>query len=395
MTDCPSRIEARAGLGADDVAALADLIVTHTIGLSEAKVAPLHRCYDALRTLLDTPTQGEGDPYQPHREDDAKLLRALGFAIGNAGDETPLGEVLKNAYADRGEVVQALTAPAPKPQPAPTVGREEVVEALIQLSVKLDSNTTVVNLDRAIDAIEALFSPTERADPGAGEPVVWRWRLAADVEHPSTSWAYGDKPSVVGRPDWDVQPLYTTPSPASTSSGGDEPDIHASTIIAFDPADPETGNAVIFPEEPGDRPYFTLIGLGPDGWQNRVAKLICDRFNAAPALTSSSARPVGEDYGWVYFNPDSGEEYDTDHPVLGGMVPDATEVRPATAQEKHLWSLWQVSDQSNRRMREGLEKIAKMKAEPITGTEFQQGPAILWRAARDIARAALKDNGHG
>lgn len=61
---------------------------------------------------------------------------------------------------------------------------------------------------------------------------------------------------------------------------GREADAHSNTIVAFEPADPETGNAVIYPKEPDAGPYFTIIGCGPNGWQNRLAKLICDRFNA-------------------------------------------------------------------------------------------------------------------
>jgi hypothetical protein len=35
--------------------------------------------------------------------------------------------------------------------------------------------------------------------------------------------------------------------------------------------------------------------------------------------------------GWLYLNPDTGTEYDEDHPVRGGMVPDAEDIRPANA----------------------------------------------------------------
>lgn len=47
------------------------------------------------------------------------------------------------------------------------------------------------------------------------------------------------------------------------------------------------------------------------------------------------ARQDGE--GWVFYNPDSGEEYSRDHPIKSGETPYAENVRRSTTMEDVLW----------------------------------------------------------
>lgn len=52
---------------------------------------------------------------------------------------------------------------------------------------------------------------------------------------------------------------------------------------------------------------------------------------ASLARAALAAMPVGDGrHGWVFFNPDTGIEYATSHPIESGEVPDAEDVRPAT-----------------------------------------------------------------
>lgn len=46
------------------------------------------------------------------------------------------------------------------------------------------------------------------------------------------------------------------------------------------------------------------------------------------ATNRSLCGHAGNERGYAYFNEDTGEEWSTDHPVLAGTVPDATDIRP-------------------------------------------------------------------
>lgn len=58
--------------------------------------------------------------------------------------------------------------------------------------------------------------------------------------------------------------------------------------------------------------------------------------------------------GWVYFNPDSGEEYSRDHPKRSGICEDAEYVRRSTEQEDVLWAAlqreWQRAEDLQKRL---------------------------------------------
>lgn len=53
---------------------------------------------------------------------------------------------------------------------------------------------------------------------------------------------------------------------------------------------------------------------------------------------------LSDEYGFVYHNPDTGEEYSQNHPIESGEVPDAMDVRPATSQEQFLYGLWNAAE---------------------------------------------------
>ena len=81
---------------------------------------------------------------------------------------------------------------------------------------------------------------------------------------------------------------------------------------------------------------------------------------AADALTSQAEEIErllsGE--GFVYLNPDTGEEYSPNHPVESGEVSDAEDVRRSTGQEDHLASLVQSQETEIERLREALKPFA-------------------------------------
>jgi hypothetical protein len=53
-------------------------------------------------------------------------------------------------------------------------------------------------------------------------------------------------------------------------------------------------------------------------------------------------KAVADGEGWVFWGPDSGEEYAPQHPVESGEVPDAEQIRRSTAQEDVLWQAFQA-----------------------------------------------------
>lgn len=64
---------------------------------------------------------------------------------------------------------------------------------------------------------------------------------------------------------------------------------------------------------------------------------------AASTPAQSTGKYFRAENGFVFWNPDTGEEYlplDT-HPVRSGQVPDAERIRYATAMEKALWDALQ------------------------------------------------------
>lgn len=63
-----------------------------------------------------------------------------------------------------------------------------------------------------------------------------------------------------------------------------------------------------------------------------------EELSASPIIDAKVADNLLAGDGYVYFNPDSGEEYAQSHPIESGECEDATDIRRSTAQEDHLWA---------------------------------------------------------
>ncbi len=99
------------------------------------------------------------------------------------------------------------------------------------------------------------------------------------------------------------------------------------------------------------------------------ADALREALDALEALSSPPAgegEPVGDGAGWVYWNPDSGEEYHPDHPVEAGQCEDAERIRRSTRQEDTLWTALQA--EAAPRMAE-LSKQAMRAHSPSPGVE--------------------------
>ena len=71
--------------------------------------------------------------------------------------------------------------------------------------------------------------------------------------------------------------------------------------------------------------------------------------------------------GWVYFNPDCGEEYSRNHPINSGEVPAATHIRPATEMEdvldKSVQNWFRRAEQGDKLAKHGTSTIEAYAAE--------------------------------
>jgi len=92
--------------------------------------------------------------------------------------------------------------------------------------------------------------------------------------------------------------------------------------------------------------------------------------------------------GWLYHNPDTGTEWAEQHPIVSGEVPDATQVRAATATafQNELIPAWEdLAEETNRR--KALETqlaVARKALQEIAGDTYDD-------SAEKVARAALED----
>jgi hypothetical protein len=73
--------------------------------------------------------------------------------------------------------------------------------------------------------------------------------------------------------------------------------------------------------------------------------------------------------GWVFWNPDSGEEYAPNHPIKSGEAPDAERIRRSTAQEDVLWQAFQAEAERahalSKPISDSLEEIAALIARGV------------------------------
>lgn len=86
-----------------------------------------------------------------------------------------------------------------------------------------------------------------------------------------------------------------------------------------------------------------------------------------PTPASAVASEAGEDdYGWVFDNPDAGEQYSFNHPTDSGECDDASNIRKATFTEKWVYDAFQEEFQKSEQLRKQLE-------------EAQKGTPVAWQ----------------
>lgn len=106
-----------------------------------------------------------------------------------------------------------------------------------------------------------------------------------------------------------------------------------------------------------DPPYTAAFNAALDMVARDVAPFLASTDMAGASVPDRLARRMGAEFiarddvpqvegltsgeGWVYWNPDAGEEYADNHPVRSGECVDAEHIRPSTPQEDVLWRAMQ------------------------------------------------------
>jgi type II secretory pathway component HofQ len=102
-----------------------------------------------------------------------------------------------------------------------------------------------------------------------------------------------------------------------------------------------------------------------------------------------------ETVGWLYYNPDTGIEFDTDHPINSGKIEDAQNVRPATAANllEELKLAWEVAEEErSAEVKMGKKWLdAEARAESAERKLVMAVEAFHWidEEARDLISARL------
>lgn len=112
-----------------------------------------------------------------------------------------------------------------------------------------------------------------------------------------------------------------------------------------------------------------MDGILPKGWSRIGYARSCylEEINAANAKADAILALTSplEGGGWVYWNPDTGEEYAPNHPILSGECPKAERVRAATAFEDQLCQAPTSAPQAtNSEVERLLSRRAYMMSEP-------------------------------
>lgn len=94
------------------------------------------------------------------------------------------------------------------------------------------------------------------------------------------------------------------------------------------------------------------------------------------------------EYGWVFDNPDVGEQFSVDHPITSGECDDATNIRPATFTERWLWDGMQSEFQ---KFLAQENKSATLRAERDAALVAVEG----MRKALEQAERCISDIGSG
>ena len=84
---------------------------------------------------------------------------------------------------------------------------------------------------------------------------------------------------------------------------------------------------------------------------------------AAPQPDSPAPRAEEPHEGWLYHNPDTGEEWSLNHPVESGEVEDAENIRPATAAilKDMLIQAWDDAEERRGENEEAAQEISRLR----------------------------------
>lgn len=164
--------------------------------------------------LLPCPFCGSSDVEIVRATDEDGEFAAVGCNGCGAGSRQHyyLGD--DAAEHARGAWNKRSLLPAPKPQPAPTVGREEVESALtalyhagMRIGARTSRDLAADDIDAALPrCMDTLFSPTARADPGAGEEVDLDWLDELFARLPAGPWT-----PIQSTEGWEVRQVDTDP----------------------------------------------------------------------------------------------------------------------------------------------------------------------------------------
>ena len=118
-------------------------------------------------------------------------------------------------------------------------------------------------------------------------------------------------------------------------------------------------------EECGVEGYRALDeGYAIEAWNRRV------NASSSPTLPNADELEVVADgSGWVFWNPDSGEEYYPDHPVESGVCEDAERIRRSTSQEDVLWTAMQGYFTTLSSAQAQIERLTRERDEANAGWE--------------------------
>jgi ribosomal protein S27AE len=181
-------------------------------------------------------------------------------------------------------------------------------------------------------ALEAALLPCPHCGPGESVVEAWQddygyWRVTCG-RCGSSSGTVPGKPTEANLARW--------------------PNPRASAIAAWNRRAPVSA-------PPGEAEVVAWLGTNLDGESEPLLEQRQAEFwsngacHAEPLVTLASLQSMQaraeaaergvalEGTGWVFWNPDSGEEYYPDHPVESGICDDAERVRKSTVQEDVLW----------------------------------------------------------